>query len=243
MKPVVINETELSQDELASLQASGYDMVEQGSDEWFEERLGKATGSRAADIMKRVYRSANNPDGVPAAEYYRYMRELAVERLTGKRKRFGSGPMRWGVEHEEEAATLYGELTGADLVECGFVQKEGMEAGASPDRLIGEDGMLEIKCPNTDTHLYYIDQGPPEDYEWQMDWQMWVTGRKWCDFMSFDPEMPDNAQAFITRRYRDETKMAQIELGCSTFLEKVENMVQSLREYEVNKVPEQEVAK
>lgn len=227
----ILNLSELSSEELKSLQAMGFTVSEQGSDEWYEERLGNATASQADAVMARVYKTKANPDGVPGKDYYRYMRVLATERLTGKRKRFSSGPIEWGKNREEEAADLYESFTGSDVRTSEFIKHPELAAGASPDRFVDEDGLLEIKCPNTDTHIEYMQEGYPEQYEWQMDWQLWITGRQWVDFMSFDPDMPENAQAYIKRHIRDESKMEEVEKGARKFLSEVERLEEWLNSY------------
>lgn len=226
---MIINETEFTDEEVQKLKDAGLDFIEQGSEEWHEERLGRATASRALDIIKRVYKTKANPNGRPSAGFYNYVNELVAERLTGKSKRFSTRAMNWGSEHEEEAARIYEETTGREVRECGFVVIEDMEAGASPDRLVDNDGLLEIKCPNTDTHIGYVTDGPPEQYVAQMQFQMWATKRQWTDFMSYDPEIDGPASVYITRVERDDEMIDEIARCTQELLALVDKKEQQLR--------------
>lgn len=140
----ILNETDYYIDDVLAAAIEGYE-APQGSDEWFEERLGRVTMSRLSAVCART------KAGKVTADYDKYMYQLLVERLTGKRPRFSSRPMEWGKEQEEAAATRYEETTGNIVAEVGFIKHPTLEAGASTDRLVGDKGQLEIKCPNTAT--------------------------------------------------------------------------------------------
>lgn len=202
-------------------------MIEQRSDDWFEQRLGKATGSRFGDVM------ATGRNGYEPAARKNYRAQLVSERLTGVRDEgFTSQAMQWGVETEETARLRYELRTDNTVEECGFFTHETLQAGASPDGLIGTDGLLEIKCPNTATHIETLKkQEIPRQYFWQVHGQMWITGRKWCDFVSFDPRMPANAQLFITRIHRDAEIIEQLQGQITAFLREVAAEVQFIENY------------
>ena len=225
MEPVVINESGLSLEEIGQLRSMGFEVAEQGSDEWLEERLGKATASRFIDVVDHGVSGTK-----PKAGYYNYMNELVAERLTGKAKRFSSKPMDWGKSHEAEAAAIYEDMTGFELFECGLYLIPDMAAGASPDRLVGDDGLLEVKCPNSTTHIDYVLNGAPDKYIAQMQGQMWATGRKWCDFMSYDPEMPENLRVYIERIERDDDYIKTMNDRVVAFLALVDEREAYLRE-------------
>lgn len=174
----------------------------QERDSWIAKRRGKITASRIGLVTRR------KRDGKPYAGYLDYLHEILTERLTEKAaEHFVSDAMQWGIDQEESAAQHYAFETGAEIAYSDFVDHpSGLETGASPDRLVGKEGLLEIKCPNTTTHVDFLLTGEiKEDYLWQMQWQMACTGRKWCDFMSFDPRLPVHLQSKIKRIDRDET--------------------------------------
>lgn len=200
--------------------------VEQGTDDWFKARLGRATASRFKDIMTKVKYGE-------AAAVKNYRSELTAECLTGNREETWKSPaMQWGTETEPLARLQYVLNSGNDVEECGFFAHEKIMAGASPDGLIGEDGLLEIKCPNSATHIATLQaQQVPYQYYWQVMGQMWITGRKWCDFVSFDPRMPENAQYFCIRVERDEDEIKKLESEVTEFLETVEQEVEFVKGY------------
>lgn len=190
--------------------------MEQGSDEWFSARLGKVTASRVADVI------AKTKSG-PSASRLTYMAELISERLTGKPGPFFQSPaMAWGTETEGQARSAYEAAAGVLVETVGFIPHATiMDAGASPDGLVGLDGLVEIKCPNTSTHIdTLISQKVPSKYITQMLWQMECTGRSWCDFVSYDPRLPnDTMHLFIQRVERDDEKLNEIRESVMSFLE------------------------
>jgi len=187
----------------------------QGSDEWFQARLGKVTASRIGDVL------AKTKTGWGASRYS-YMGELIAERLTGRpNESFTTAAMQWGKDNEAKARAAYIFKYDREVTEVGMIEHPRMEglAGASPDGLV-EDGLIEIKCPSTITHLDTISSGNvPTRYMLQMQWQMECTQREWCDFVSFDPRLPENLQLFVkrvkigellepeVRRFTDEMRM------------------------------------
>lgn len=199
---------------------------DQRSDDWFEARLGRATASRFKDVMTSI------KSGESAARK-NYRAELVAERLTGNREEgFTSAAMQWGVDNEDTARLRYELATDNDVDECGFFTHDSLMAGASPDGLIGEVGVLEIKCPNSATHIETLKtQRVPYQYYWQVIGQMWITNRQWCDFVSFDPRMPDNAQLFIIRVERDEEAVKRLATEVEAFLNEVDIDTEFIRKY------------
>jgi putative phage-type endonuclease len=199
-------------------------MIEQGTPEWFAQRLGKVTASRVADIM------AKTKTGV-AASRGNYLAQLVAERLTGQAAdTFKSGAMQHGTETEPMARMAYEAETGLIVTEVAMIQHPAIEmSGASPDGLVGEDGLVEIKCPNTSTHIAtLIADKASSQYIPQMQWQMACTGRAWCDFVSFDPRMPEDMQLFIKRVPRDNDLIAEYEAEVVKFLAEVQETVDKL---------------
>lgn len=201
-------------------------MIEQGTPEWFAQRLGKVTASRVADII------AKTKTGV-AASRGNYLAQLVAERLTGQAAdSFKSGAMQHGIETEPMARMAYETETGQMVTEVAMIQHPKIEmAGASPDGLVGEDGLVEIKCPNTSTHIATLmADKAPSGYMAQMQWQMACTGRAWVDFVSFDPRMPEDMQLFIKRVPRDEKLIDEYEAEVIKFLAEVQETVDKLIE-------------
>jgi putative phage-type endonuclease len=197
----------------------------QGSQEWLAARLGRVTASRVRDVV------AKTKSG-PSASRANYMAELVAERLTGApAERYQNDAMRWGSETEPQARDAYCFLYDVDVVEVGFVQHPRIEmTGASPDGLVGDVGMIEIKCPNTATHIETLTGGIIDPkYVVQMQWQMACADRAWCDFASFDPRLPAEMQLFVQRVHRDNDHIAELEREVSTFLAELDAKVAQLR--------------
>ncbi len=192
----------------------------QRSDEWFSERLKRATASRFGDIM------ATTRSGYSASRK-NYAAEIVAFRLTGWREEtFTTKAMQWGIDNEPVARLNYMLMTGNEVEETGLWVHDEIMAGASPDGFVGEDGCLEIKCPNTATHLEtLLRQKVPFQYLHQVQGQMWITGRKWCDFISFDPRLPEYAQMVIIRVDRDEALIEKLQEEVLDFLEEVDSQV------------------
>src|SRR5678816_1950032 len=161
-------------------------MIEQRSPEWYAQRLGKATASRIADVVARTKTG-------PAASRMNYAAELVVERLIGTpAPNYVNGAMQWGTDHEAEALALYAEWQGVLVQPAEFVDHpEIVWSGASPDGYVDDDGLVEVKCPNTATHIETLLGGAiAGGHVVQMQWQMACTGRAWCDYVSYDPRLP-----------------------------------------------------
>ena len=199
--------------------------VEQGTPEWHAARLGKVTASRIADVM------AKTKAGYGASRA-NYMAELICERLTGaSAERFTNSAMQWGTDMEPQARETYAFLNAVDVRQVGFVLHPSIDdAGASPDGLVGDAGLVEIKCPNTATHIEtLLSQTVPQKYVDQMQWQMLCTDRQWCDFVSFDPRLPDNLSMWVHRVERDVDRINQIDAEVSLFLAEMEDKLNRLQ--------------
>jgi putative phage-type endonuclease len=194
-------------------------------EEWLQSRLGKVTASRVADVI------AKTRSGYSASRD-NYMAQLIVERLTGKpTESFSNAAMEWGTEQEPHARAAYAARTGELVEEVGFIDHPTIQgAGASPDGIVG-DGLVEIKCPQTNTMLEWIlTRTIPARYLAQMQFQMAVTGAKWCDFAAYDPRLPEHLQLLIIRVERDDTRIAEIEAEISMFLGELDDKVNKLNE-------------
>lgn len=201
-------------------------MIEQGSDEWKALRLGKATASRMADICSRTQSGWGAMRG-------NYASELIIERLTGQPvKGYVSKEMEWGTATEDEAKSVYSMFHGVTVESIDFVPHPSIEmSGASPDGLIGTDGLVEIKCPNSMTHIDTLLKGKvAQKYVLQMHWQMACTGRQWCDFVSYDPRMPENLRLFVKRVPRDDVLVLDLEDKVREFLAEVHAKTVTLQE-------------
>jgi putative phage-type endonuclease len=186
----------------------------QGSDEWKALRLGKVTASRVSDVVART------KTGYVAGRA-NYMAQLIAERLTGTvAEAYTNAAMQHGTECEPEARAAFEFYQGVTVKEVAFVPHPKIDqAGCSPDGLVGDDGLVEIKCPNTATHLdTLLGQAVPSKYEVQMQFQMACTGRQYCDFVSYDPRMPENMRLFIKRLPRDDKRIAELESEIAAFL-------------------------
>jgi len=198
--------------------------MQQGTDEWFAARLGKVTASRAADVMTKKGSAARA----------NLSAQLVLERLTNtKGESFSSTAMQWGVDQEPFARAAYEARSGVWVDTVGFVQHPTIErAGASPDGLVGHDGLIEIKCPNTATMIDTLLTGKvPGNYATQMQMQMACTGRAWCDYAVFDSRMPVKAQLFVKRVQRDQKFIDDLNKEIIAFLAEVEISYQFLINY------------
>jgi len=197
----------------------------QGSQEWANARLGKATASRIADIVAKTKTGWGSSRA-------NYMAELLCERLTGQpAEKYENDSMRWGVEKEAEARDAYAWRTDVEVALVGFIPHSRIPmTGASPDGLIGHDGMVEIKAPNSATHIDTLLSGKiPEKYIVQMMWQMSCCERQWCDFVSYDPRLPHAMQLFIKRVSRHEEQIADLTKHVVAFLEELDAKLCALR--------------
>ena len=194
-------------------------MIEQGTQEWLELRKGKVTASRVADIL------AKTKTGVSASRA-NYLMELAIQRVTGViEESYTNAAMQWGKDNEGTARALYEAKADVFVDQVPFIDHPTIEGfGCSPDGLVGTDGLVEIKCPNSTTHWEYFKKNvPPQKYVIQMQAQMACTNTQWCDFVSYDPRMPERSQLLIVRVARDDSFINDVMIPeITTFLNEVE---------------------
>jgi putative phage-type endonuclease len=190
----------------------------QGTGEWFNARTGKLTASRMRSAIKRL------KNGDDSAERKNLKIEILCERMTGDIvDKFVNTAMQWGIEKEPEAKAAYESKTGRIIRDVGFIDHPRIQfCGASPDGFV-DDGLVEIKCPTTSTHVSWIlDGGIPEEHIPQMVLQAAVTGRSWVDFVSYDPRMPEAQQLLVRRFYPTAGQIAEIETEADKFLAEVD---------------------
>jgi putative phage-type endonuclease len=200
--------------------------MEQRSTEWFAARLGKVTASRVADVI------AKTKTGYSTSRE-NYMAQLVCERMTSTQaESYNNAAMQWGTDQEPLARAAYEAAADVLVDEIGFVVHPTIvNAGASPDGLVGDVGLIEIKCPNTATHIdTVLTDKVPSKYITQMQWQMACTQRKWCDFVSFDPRMPEGLQLFIQRVDFDVDYVKMLEAEITGFLAELETKIEKLNE-------------
>jgi len=198
-------------------------MSVQGTPEWLAERAGKVTASMISAVLMDA----------KTAGYRDYQAQLVAEILTGKPQGsdYTNAHMAFGTEMEPLARSAYEAETGFSVDEVGMCQHPTIErAGASPDGLVGNSGLVEIKCPKVSTHLAYLIAGVvPAGYKNQMMWQMACTGRDWCDFVSFRPDLPENLQLFKVRYKRNPARILELETAVIAFLKSVDDMILKLK--------------
>lgn len=203
-----------------------YRDIEQGTDAWLEIKCGKVSASKIADVLSK------GKGKEEAAGTRNYRAQLVCERLTGTvEETYCNEAMQRGTELEPIARECYEFLKGVTVEQVAFVDHPTVDmAGASPDGLVGDDGLIEIKCPNSANHIdYLLANATPAQYIKQMMWQMACTGRQWCDFVSYDPRLPEELQLFVVRLHRDDAMIAEMEAAVTSFNESVEKMIEDIR--------------
>jgi len=196
--------------------------VPQRSPEWVALRLGRLCASRASDML------ATLKSGGEAASRRDLRVQLCLERVTGYAQETGyvNGDMQRGTELEPDAIAAYEAATGSLVDPVGYCAHDTLLAGASPDGLVGDHGLVEVKVPKSATHLGYLKAGTvPKDYLPQLVHQLWITGRSWVDFVSFDPRFPPALQFFCVRLHRHDQELASYELAATVFLSEVDHEV------------------
>lgn len=200
--------------------------IEQRTDDWFTARLGKVTASSLYKVLAKTKTGYGADRG-------NYMTQLVLERVTGtKADSYTNAAMQWGIDQEPFARAAYEASRGVMVDEVGFIPHPTIAAaGASPDGLVGDDGMVEIKCPDSKTALEcWLAENPVESkYFAQMQWQMRCADRSWCDYVVFDPRMPAKAQLFVVRVLRDDKWLADVESEVIKFLAEVDAKVAALK--------------
>ncbi len=198
--------------------------IEQGSEAWHAIRCGRVTASRMSDALAEIKKGE-------AASRRNYRAELVCEILTGiPVDAYVSKEMQWGRDNEQFARTAYELQQDLEVNPAGFAVHDSIPRfGASPDGLVGSDGVLEIKCPNTSTHLEcWLTGGIPTEHFPQMRAELACTGRAWVDFVSFDPRLPRHLQLFVKRFHRDAPKIAELEKQVKIFLAEVDGVLARL---------------
>lgn len=198
----------------------------QGSDAWKAARCGSLGASQVADALAKTKTGWGASRG-------NVMATLIVERLTQTpTEMFVNAAMQWGTDKEPEACDAYAFHYDADLTTVGLVKHPAIEGThASPDRLVGAEGLIEVKCPLTATHIdTIISNAIPGRYITQMDWQMACTGRQWCDYVSYDPRLPEDMRLFVRRHHRVESRIAELEADVRLFLSELEDRLAALKE-------------
>ncbi len=196
-----------------------YRGIGQGSAAWHEIRLGIVTASRFKDVLAKGQGKTR----------ISYMRQLAGEIITGEREDgYTNKNMEWGTETEDQARAFYELDRGEDTDQVDFIS--GVEGfGCSPDSLVREDGLLEIKCPKTTTQIEtYLSGKMPACHKAQVQGQMWVSERDWCDFVSFDPRINGKSFFFCVRIQRDQTYIDNLIIECNKFKYELDDMVSML---------------
>lgn len=198
--------------------------IQQGTPEWFAQRLGKATASRIKDIV------AKTKTGYSTSRD-KYLTQLLLERLTGTvAESYSDAAMAWGNDTEPFARAAYEAQKGVMVDQVAFINHPTIEmAGASPDGLVGDDGLVEIKCPMSHTHLESLLGGLDDQYKIQVNWQMACTGRKWTDLCSFDPRFPAELQLVIKRFERDDAFIATLEEEVIKFLAELDDKLNKVK--------------
>jgi len=207
--------------------------IAQRSAEWFESRRGLVTASRIKDIAKK------QKNGSFYATRETYKNQLIAEIITGVSVKIPtSDAMQHGIDTEDMARKEYSEIVWDDVVEAPFVKHPRIErSGASPDALVGIEGLLEVKCPTTVTHVLTLRENKmPEDHNYQVQWQMACTGRKFCDFMSYDPRLPEQYRIYLERIDRDDLFIAQLEEIVVNFLKEVDEEISKLSHANFNHI-------
>lgn len=197
--------------------------MQQRTEEWFAARCGKVTASRMKDIIAKS----------DTAAYRNYQAEIISERLSGRpAESYSSREMQRGTELEPKARAVYLLETGSDVSETGLIPHPSIaNSGASPDGLVDSDGLLEIKCPNTATHIdFLLHRQPKREYILQMQWQMACTGRLWCDFVSYDDRLPEPHAYACIRIMRDPETIGRLEQAATDFLAEAEAIIQQLEQ-------------
>ena len=190
--------------------------IEQGSPEWLQLRCGVVTASNFTAVLSK------------GTTRKTYLMKLVAERLTGEvPESFSNKATQWGTDHEPMARANYELETGACVNGIAFIAVDDW-VGVSPDGLIGDDGLIEIKCPNTTTHIEtFLSNKMPTKHKPQVQGQLWASGRQWCDFVSYDPRLPGK-ELFITRVVRDDDYIAEIEAAINKFVDEMKTIIEKI---------------
>lgn len=208
--------------------------IQQQTAEWLQMRIGAVTASRMKDVMAKL------KNGSPSQARKDYAAELVCERLTSRAsEHFVSRAMEWGIDNEPLAKAAYELEFDVQLQSGGLAMHDRIKwLMASPDGLVGDEGLAEFKCPTTATHIEYFTAGVvPEEYRWQMYCQMACADRKWCDFVSYDPRLPASLELFVRRLERNDEIIAKMEAEVERFIGEVEDSIIALSKSKAIDVP------
>jgi putative phage-type endonuclease len=199
--------------------------IEQGTDAWKMLRLGKVTASRIKDIV------ATTKSGYSTSRD-KYMTQLLLERITNTvAESYSNDAMAWGTEQEPYARANYESKMGVLVDQVAFVDHPTIPmSGASPDGLVNDDGLVELKAPMSHTHLESLLGGIDNQYLTQVQWQMAVTNRSWTDLCSYDPRFPEHLRLIVKRINRDNAYIANLEKEVVKFLTELDDKVNKLNE-------------
>lgn len=199
----------------------------QRSEDWHADRCGKVTASRIKDVDAKP---------IKGRAYNALTLTILTERLTGVQEETKTtGLMQWGIDQEPYAIAAYENETGNFVVGTGLIDHPTIKmSGASPDGLVDQDGQLEVKCPGSQTHLNTIlTQEVPSEYVPQITWQLACTRRKWCDFVSYDPRLPEHLRLVVIRVNAEDLDIAGIEQSVIRFNQKIDQIIAELNPVEV----------
>lgn len=200
-------------------------LIEQRTAAWHQLRAGKLTGSCAKDMLAKIKSGE-------AAGRRNLKFKLVAERLTGtpQANTYVNAAMQWGTDHEAEALATYEAATGAMVQAVGFCEHDTLPLGTSPDGLVGDDGIVSIKCPETATHLGYLRAGAePSEHTAQNTHELYLTGRAWIDFVSYDPRLPEDLRLFVIRVTRTPAQLTAYGEEVETFLSEIDREIEALR--------------
>lgn len=207
----------------------------QRDEAWFAARCGRVTASRFRHVIDRnkptAAQTKEGKPGNPSAKRTEYLWQIVAERLTGNHQSvYETAAMRWGTEQEPAARAAYESEMCVKVVECGFVAHPTIHTGCSPDGLVESDGLIEIKAPwSLQVHLETWLNGMPEEHEAQIQGQLWLTGRHWCDFISWSPLVPSDLQMFVQRVHADPKFHEKLEQEIIAFSEEADSLVKRIQ--------------
>ncbi|AQX28205.1 MULTISPECIES: lambda exonuclease family protein [unclassified Bartonella] len=202
--------------------------MKQRTAEWFQAHLGKVTTSNIYNLLNKTAK------GLPTSKYEEYKIKLMTERLVGEISHsYTTSAMQRGIEYEEDALKEYAFIYDTEVTQCGFIQHPTIQmVGASSDGFVGENGLVEIKCPRSVNHLrFWITEKIKPEYLAQMHFQMACTGRQWCDFVSYDPRFSGQSAHLrlkVQRIHRNDEQIEAINQAVETFLEEIEQEIKQI---------------
>jgi putative phage-type endonuclease len=195
---------------------------QENREEWLKQRLGLVTGSAISNVLMDSSKAGHR----------NYMAQLVCERLTGEpTETYISPAMQHGIDTEDEARAAYMARNAVIVEEVGFIRHPKLEAGCSPDGLVGQDGLIEIKCVQPATALDLLESKKvPADHYNQIQWQLAVTGRDWCDYVVYQPKLPERLRLNVMRVVRNQSDILNMTVKVEQFLEELNRKVKKLKE-------------